>query len=63
MSSSLFSKKRKHLQEIWKFWRRKWETYENRSDEAPETDSQDSEDHGVWPTGPNAMSYTKKKHH
>ena len=37
--------------------------YENRSDKTPETDSQDSEDHGVWPTNPNVMSYTKKNHH
>ena len=57
------SKKRKYLEKIGKFWRREWEKYENRSDEALETDSQGLGDPGVWPTDPNVMSYTKKKHH
>ena len=55
------SKKRKHIKKIGEFWRREWTKYKNRSDEAPETDSQDSKDHGVWPTNPNVMSYTKNK--
>ena len=57
------SKKQKNLQNIGEYWKRSWEAYEQRSDKAPETGSQDSEDHGVWPTDPNMMSYTKKKHH
>ena len=55
------SKKRKHLGKVGDFWRRKAESYKSGSDEAPEMDSQDSEDHDVQPTDPNAVSYTKRK--
>ena len=56
------SKKRKCLEKVGDFWRRKASSYKNRSDEAPEMDSQDSKDHDVWPTDPKAVSYTKMKH-
>ena len=50
-------------QESGGYWRRKWQAYEQRSDETPEADSQDLEDHSVWLTDPNVFTYTKKKYH
>ena len=35
----------KTLRRIGKYWKRDWSQYKNRSDEAPDTDSQDPEDH------------------
>ena len=55
------SKQRKYLEKVGDFGRER-QKHKNRSDEAPEMDSQDSEDHGVWPTDPNVVSYTKRKH-
>ena len=48
------------MERIGQYWQRKWVHYENKSNEAPETDSQESEDHGVRPTNPNVLSYKKK---
>ena len=46
---------------ISKYWKRKYEQLEVRSDDAPETDSEDPYDYGVWLTDPQALAYIKKK--
>ena len=45
------SMKRTHLQKLQAvsdYWRAKSESYYSRSDGTPATNSQDSEDHGIW---------------
>ena len=54
------SKRRKHLEEIRQYWKEKAEVYYERMDEDAETDSQDSLDHGVWPTDTATATYQKK---
>ena len=57
------SKKKKCLERVGQYWKRKVVQYEDRSNEAPGTDSQDSLDHGVCPTNPNVLTYKKQKHY
>ena len=42
-----------------KYWKKKMDEYNERSDEGAITDSQDELDHGVHPTDPNIMEYQK----
>ena len=55
-----YSKKRKCLERIGKYWKQKAQAYEERSDEGAETDSQDEQEHSVWPTDTNVLTYQKK---
>ena len=45
------SKEKKHLQVV-EYWRKKYDEYQDRSDERPETDSGDPYDHGFRPQDP-----------
>ena len=56
------SKKRKCLECMGEFLKREWSHYENHSDEAPGTDSGDSQDHRVCPLDLNIIT-CKKIHH
>ena len=49
------SKERK-CQAIHYYWTKKNEQYYARSDDVPETDSQDEKDHQCWPTDPAAAT-------
>ena len=42
-----------------KYWKKKMEKYNERSDEGAITDSQDEFDLGVCPMDPNVMEYQK----
>ena len=44
---------------IRRYWKAKAEAYKQRSDERVHTDSQDSLNHGVWPTDQNVAMYRK----
>ena len=54
-----YSKKRKQLEAIQIYWLEKAQSFEQRSDEVADTDSQDEFDHGVHPTDENVGSYYK----
>ena len=56
-----YSKKRKWLEAIQKYWLEKAQSFEQRSAEGADTDSQDELDHGVHPTDENVGSYSKKQ--
>ena len=43
-----------------KYWKRKMEEYNKRSDEGAIRDSQDEFNHGVHPTDPNVLGYQKE---
>ena len=58
--SFLYSKKRKWLEAIWKYWLEKAQSFELRSDEGADTDGQDELDHGVHPTDKNVETCHKK---
>ena len=58
-----FSKEKKKNPEE-NFWRKKYEEYCGRLDDAPETDSQNYEDHCCWPEDPHtgtSQSLSKRK--
>ena len=59
----LRSKKWKCLEWVGNYWKRQRAKFENQSDKGPDTDSQDSKDHGVWPEDENVQCYTKRKRH
>ena len=42
-----------------KYWKRKMQEYNERSDEGTNMNSQDEFDHGVHPMDPNVMKYQK----
>ena len=44
-----------------KYWKRKMQEYNERSDKGAVMDSQDEFDHGVCQTDPNVMGYQKNK--
>ena len=43
------SKKRKCYEVIWDYWKNQQELYDAQSEGGLETDSQNSQDHGIWP--------------
>ena len=43
------SKKRKQYETIHDYWKKQVEMYDARSVGGPKTDSEDLQDHGVWP--------------
>ena len=45
--ASFYSKRRKHLEAIHRYCKEEVESYNQRSDEGADTDSQDSLDHGI----------------
>ena len=45
------------MEKISKYWKKRAECYNKRSDEGAKIDSQDEYDHGVWPMDPNVMVY------
>ena len=56
----LCSKKRKWLEEVWRYWLEKAHSFEQQSDEGVDMDSQEELDHGVHSTDENMVSYCKK---
>ena len=58
------SKKKKHLENVRKYWMCMAEMYQDRSDKALETNSQDSVDHSCTPIDPGVavMSSLPPKH-
>ena len=57
----LYSKHRKQEKRVARYWKRKMEEYNKRSDEGAIMDSQDEFNHGVHPMDPNVMVYWKNK--
>ena len=53
------SKRRKCLEEVWRYWKERAEAYQQRSDEGADMDSQDNHDHQVHHTDPCVTSYQK----
>ena len=53
-------KQEKGMERTVKYWKRKMQEYNERSDKGVVTDSQDEFDHGVHPMDPNVMGYWKK---
>ena len=52
----LYSKHQK-WEKMSRYWKKKMEEYNERSDEGAIMDSQDEYDHGVHPMDPNVMGY------